>query len=284
VPDQVVVRDLRSWLLSPVGDSELVSGLCRSEAYSDLWEHFAHRFLATDTGRILLLCRQVLAHICDEHRADASSDSQGFIAVWRHASRHVERGDQSREWLRDRITEAAAVGLELVNSLWHYWGAGQYSILRPEDRAAMRGHMLQVLQARVTDGQTLAQLVHPKHRYVLYQLVFDPGDHEDCGHVGATSWNWLAPTVLQALQQGNTTMAIGACSLIAARESQSRREPAAVDPAIMFEFFGDRAREAVDAIAAVSVQVDAADRGFINDIVRTARDALSNRGPAPSGE
>lgn len=278
VRDQVVIRDLRNWLQSPVAASELVRGLCRSEAYSNVWEDFAPRFLADDSGRILLLCGQVLAHIRSEHFADASVDSQGFIAVWRYANRHVERGDQSREWLKGQITEAATVSLELVNNLWHYWGSGQSSILRPEDRAAMRGEMLQILQAQLKNGQTLARLVHPKHRYVFYQLVFDPSDDMDYGHVGAAPWQWLAPLVLEALQQGNETVAIGTCSLIAARDSEKpRREPAAVDPEMLFGFFGDLACEAVNAIEALLSQIDEADRQFVNEIVRTARNALMDR-------
>ena len=131
VRDQVVIRGLRQWLDAPSVDSELILQLCNSKTYSDVWEDWAGEFLADHPDRILLLCQHVLARICNEHGAAASDDSQGFVATWRFASKRVPRRPENREWLEERIAEAANVSVELVNGLWHYFGSlRQYSLLR----------------------------------------------------------------------------------------------------------------------------------------------------------
>ena len=89
IRDQVLIRDIQQWIGLPSVESELVRGICSSQAYGDLWEHFAGRFFADNPERILLLCEQVLGRIRSQHGTDASDDCQGFGAIVRFANRRV---------------------------------------------------------------------------------------------------------------------------------------------------------------------------------------------------
>ena len=122
VRDQVLIRAIRVWIESPREESELVRGICSNQAYSDLWEQLAGRYYANQPDLILLLCKHVLTHISRQHGTSASADSQGFGATFRFASRHLSLRAENQAWLEDRITDAAGISLELVNSLWYCCG------------------------------------------------------------------------------------------------------------------------------------------------------------------
>ncbi len=274
VRDQTVICDIQQWIENPVPDAALVTGICSNARYSNVWEDLAYRFFSDDRDRILRLCQQVLGLIRQQHGAEASSDSQGFIPIWRYANRHAGHVEANAQWLEDQITEAASVSLELVNSLWHYWGAGNYTILRPEDRDRVRRHIIEVLQRQLITPEALVQITHPKFRYVFYQLVFDPGDHAPV-QAGPEAWGWMGSVLLAGLQSGQVTTAIGVCSLVAARDGSSRREPPTADLELIRAFFGNDALQAVEAIERLLPQVDENDRAFVIDIVQSARTGLA---------
>jgi len=281
VRDQTVIRDIQQWIENPVADAALVTLLCSNAHYSNVWEDLAFRFFSDDRVRILRLCGQVLERIRQQHGAAASSDSQGFIPIWRYANRHAGHVEANAQWLEDQITEAASVSLELVNSLWHYWGAGNYTILRPEDLDRVRRHIIEVLQRQLTTSEALGQITHPKFRYVFYQLVFDPGDQAPV-QAGPKAWGWMGAVLLAGLQSGQVTTAIGVCSLVAARDGSSRREPSAADHALIRVFFGDEALQAIEAIERLLPQVDETDRAFVTDIVQSARAGLAENSDTES--
>lgn len=274
VPDQIVIRDMKQWNQSPSLECPLIIGLCESSAYSDVWEDFAASYLKEDSSRILTLCEHVLTKICQEYGPAASGDSQGVSAVRRYAVKWVEKNDSSRRWLKDRIGDAALMSIELVNSLWHDWGAGYSSILKTEDQDSVRGFVVQVLRERLTDGEALSRIMHLTYPYVLFQLVFDPGDHVQ-SHTGVEHWNWLGPIMLDSIRRGDATVAVAVCSLIAARESGPRRDPPAVDSSLLLGFFGDDAQSAVDAISDLTDRVDIKEKTFVIAIVHSARTALA---------
>jgi len=282
VRDQTVICDIQQWIDEPSGDSALINGICSSTYYSNVWEDLAYRFFSDNRERILLLCEKALERIRTQHGAGASSDSQGFIAIWRYSNRHVGHVEENAQWLEDRITEAASVSLELVNSLWHYWGAGNNSILRPEDRDRVRRHIIEVLRRELT-VELLARITHPTFRYVIYQLVFDPGSHSPV-QAGPEAWEWMGSVLLGGLQIGQLSTAIGVCSLIAAREGGSRREPSSADLALLRAFFGGDAVEAVDAIERLIPQVDEHERNLVADIVQSARAGLLEEGKNDESE
>jgi len=283
IRDQEVIRDIRGWLDAPGSDSELVTRLTTSSAYSDVWEDLAFRYFDNDRGRILLLCGHVLDRIQGEQGVESSSDSQGFIAIWRYANRHAGKEAANAQWLQDRITEAAGISLGLVNSMWHYWGSGNDSILQPNDREAVRQHMVGVLQQQLTTAEALAKVTHPEFRYVFFQLVFDPGGHTPV-LAGPEVWGWLGQVLLAGLHAGQVTTAIGVCSLVAVRDGSSRREPSIADPNLLRAFFGDNSVQAIDAIERLLPQVDENDRSFVRDIVQSARSALNSDGNAVESE
>jgi hypothetical protein len=274
VRDQTVICDIQKWKENPVSDAALVTGICSSAHYSNVWEDLAFRFFSRDRERILQLSGQVLERIRRQHGAAASSDSQGFITMWRYALLHAGHVEANAQWLEDQITEAASVSFELVNSLWHYWGAGNSTILRPEDRDRVRRHIIEVLQRQLTTPEALGQITHPKFPYVFYQMVFDPGDQAPV-QAGPEAWSWLGAVLLAGLQRGQVTTAIGICFLVAAREGGTHRDPSAAEHALIRAFFGDEALRAIDAIERLLPMVDETDRVFVTNIVQSARAGLT---------
>ena len=274
VRDQAVICDIQQWMKNPVPDATLVTGICSNGHYCDVWEDLAFRFFSDDREKILLLCNQVLERIREQHGAESSNGSQGFISIWRYACRHAGHIEANAQWLEEQITDAASVSLELVNSLWHYWGAGTLTILRPEDCDRVRRHIIKVLRQQLTSAEVLGQVTHPSFRYVFYQLVFDPGNRAPV-QAGPEPWSWMGSVLLAGLQSGQVTTAIGVCSLVAARNGNSRMEPSTADCDLIRAFFGNDAPQAIDAIERLLPQIDENDRALVSEIVQSARAGLT---------
>ena len=194
--------------------------------------------------------------------------------MWQYANRHVERVEANAQWLEEQITAAASVSLELVNSLWYYWGAGCNSILRPADRDRVRRHIIDTLRRQLTTPDALAQVLHPSFRNVFYHLVFEPGNHEPL-LAGPEYWRWLGRVLREGIQAGQITTAIGVCILVKARDGISRREPTTADPELLRAFFGDDAPEVIAGIEQLLPEINESDRAFVTDIVQSARTGLS---------
>jgi len=285
VPDQKVVRDMRRWLESPNADAKLITGLTSSSRYSNVWEDLAGNILTSQLETILLICEHVLTRISRKLGSAASADSQGFASTWRFANRRVVGRPENREWLQARIAEASTVSIELVNSLWHYYGtSGKYSILRPEDHDAVRLYEIQTLQSALLDGETLGRVINVQHPYVLYQLVFDPGDHNPERIADIPAWTWMGPIVLDALRREDVAVAAGVTNLVATHQSGSRRDPLTVDPDVLFEFFPNEAPEVIDLLSGLSSQVeDPEQQQSISAIVESARIAIQERNSGTEG-
>lgn len=279
VRDQVVIRDTLEWQTTQDADSALITGICDADRYSNVWEDVAGRFLTDKPDEILLICQQVLVRIMAQHGSAASHDSQGFVAVWRFANRRVRDREQNAEWMKSRISEAAKVSLELVDSVWHYFGTpGKYSILRKEDCDEVRAHEISTLRDEIRDSDDLSRVMHPSHPYVLYQLVFDPGEHNPDSAGDIPAWTWIAPILLDALRGGNQVVAVGVSSLISRRDSGSRREPWVVDPNILFAFFPNDASEVVDLLCSLAKHVEAEDQQLlVRAIAESGRIAIQER-------
>ena len=283
IRDQAVVRDIQQWLKDQSANTALVTGLCSSDSYSDVWERLAYRFFDNDRELILTISRQVIDRIRQKDEAAASSDSQGFVAVWRYANRHVPPAPENAKWLQDRITEAAGTSLELVSSLWHYWGSGQYAILRQEELEPVRRHMINVLQQQLTTADSLARITHPSHPYLLYQLIFDPGQYAPV-LPGPDSWGWMAPVMLAAIRSGYVATAMGVCSLIASRDGRSPAEPSTADVNVLRAFFGSESANAIESIEILLPQVPEKYRQSITAIIESAKRQLSGDGSSVESE
>ncbi len=276
VRDQTVICDMREWTDSPTANSTLIVQICSSTEYSNIWEDLANVDPIKDMGRILLLCQHVLQQICQADGSAASDESQGFGVIYRFANaRGLGMVDGNRKWLEDRITEAAAVSLKLVQDLWYYWGHGKYSILQPEDQGDVRRKIIDVLQSLLNDYSALAKIIHPSHPYAIFHLVFD-SPNEDATRTGVEYWRWLSPLLLEGLHKNNPTVANAVCKLIATRESHRSTASAAVDTQILKSFFGDSAREVIDAIEQLTPELNEDDTVFARGIVASARAVLGN--------
>jgi hypothetical protein len=168
------------------------------------------------------------------------------------------------------------VSLELVNSLWHYWGAGQHSILRREDSATVRQYEIQSLRTQLVNGEALERIFSPNHPYVLYELVFDPVDHNPQSEGDLPAWTWLAPVLLDSLRRDSTMVAVSVASLISAREHGPRREPWRVDGSVLMAIFGNDASEVIDRLELLANQINETDqRLLVAAIAETGRITLA---------
>lgn len=279
VRDQVVIRDMRRWLECPSPDSELITGLVTSSDYSDVWEDLAGGVLANQPDRILAVCEHTLARIGREHGAAASYESQGFTATWRFANRRVSHQPANRDWLMERISDAASVSIELAHSLWHFYGTpSQHPLLRREDGDAVRQHVIQKMRSILVNGEALERLIDSRYPYGLSGLVFDSGDHNPDSVGDVPAWTWMAPVLLDSLRRGNTTVAVTVSSLMTTRESGTRREPWAVNPEILFAFFPTNAEEVVERLSeSASRIVDAEQQQLVRAITESAKLAIQER-------
>jgi hypothetical protein len=247
-----------------------------------VWEHVAYRYLGQNSQQVLFLCEHVLARICREHRAAASHNSQGFIAVWGYANRYVVREERNRQWLQERIAEASTVSLQMVNSLWHYYGApGQPSVLRPDDTMAARQHEILTLRENLVSCEALERTLDARFPSVLYDLVFDPGDHNPASEGDLPAWNWLGPVLLDCLRRESITAATCIAWLMTACASGAPRRPLAVDPNVLGAFFRDDTPEVIDRLGQLASRVVEKDqRELVTAIAETGKIALSAKNSA----
>ncbi|MEW4486533.1 P-loop NTPase fold protein [Thalassoglobus sp. JC818] len=273
VRDQTVLRDIKQWFDNPIGEAALAVGISTDPAYSTVWEYLAHEWFYNQRDEILLLSSQVLAQIQQRDGCEASNESQGFMPVERFASRNVELVKANAKWLEGQISEAATSSLELVNSLWYYWGAGVNGILRPEDRDRVRRHINLTLQQQLVTPEAFAQIVNPSSRYTIYHLVFDPGGHTPV-HAGTALWKWIGPVLMEGVRCGQVAAAIGVCGLILKRDGSSLGVRSTADMERLREFFGDDAVELVNGIENLVPEIDENNRAFVKEIVHSARSSL----------
>ena len=291
--DQVVARDILKWCDSPASDSELVTRLCTSGSYSEVWEHLAPWYwkmpiremsapspqAISNAGRYLLLCEQVLSRICKEHGSAASMESQGFLSVWRRATHCVPRTESNRSWLEARITEAMSLSLALVNDLFHYWCSARYWILTDENRNEVRRHVLRLSKQILTDPAHLCKVIHPTRHYTIYQLIAAPGiDDKPTVHSDVESWKWFAPVVLEALKSGSKAMASEVCCLLAADQGGTETK-ASVNTRILFEFFEGIASQVLDELARIEPTIDGEDCKSLSNMIQSARNMLCTTCP-----
>lgn len=270
-PDQAVIRDILQWQKSQNADSPLIVGICESDGYSNVWEDVAGPFFADKPGQILLICEQVVTRILSQHGSAASHNSQGFIAVWRFANRRVSNREENANWVKERISDAAKASLELVNSIWHYFGTpGQYSILRREDCGDVRTHEIQALRSEIRTADDLKRVMHASYPYVLYQLVFDPGDHNPQSEGDISEWAWLSPVLLDSLRNHDAVIAVGVSSMVASRRSGDRSDPFNVNSEVLFRLFPNDAREVVSLLSQIADAVEEDDQ---QQLVRAVADS-----------
>jgi hypothetical protein len=279
VRDQVVIRNLRQWLKAPSVDAEMIVQICKSEAYSDIWEHLAIGVLAGNAERILLICEHALTRISREHGSAASDDSQGFAATWRIANRRVSLRPENQQWLETRISEAAPVSLRLVNSLWHFYATGQYALLPPANVNAVRQHEIGVLQSVFVDGPALERSLDSRYPWTLYQLVFDPDAQHPNGKVEEMPrWTWLSPLLLDSLRRGSFVVTSEIAHFIATRVSNSRQESWTISPAVLFGFFPNDAAEVVRRLMESASRIlDKEQQAFVKSIAESAETVIQRR-------
>ena len=272
IRDQRVIKEVKGWVESPDVNSDLVTSLRTSEAYGTIWRSLARPFFNGQSDRILLLCEHVLSRIRSEEGASASYSSQGVEATWFLADRFISPRAENTKWLREQVTEASSISLELVNGLWHFW-ATLRPIVRPEDRDDIRRHVLEILRANLTDDDSLIARLSPDYSGSLYQLVFDPSNEGAPTLTDVASWSWLGPIILAGLRKRNVLVAANCGVLLGARVSG--RETCSVDNEVLSAFFGEDASEVVHVLDEMKEQLPKADRVLVRNVVNAARQTLA---------
>lgn len=280
VRDQEVIRDIRGWLAEPRLDSDLIQKLTTLPRYSEVWEDLAARLLGNQLNRILLVCEHVLSRILQEQGSNATAQSQGFVNTWRLANRRIAHHEANRQWLMDRITDAATVSIEMANNLWHYYGSGRYSVLRHEDREPVRRHLLDTLKQQVANQADLIARMTPNNPALLYQLVFDPGSDGERILNNVQDWKWLGPILTEAMRERNRIAAANCGVLLGGRVSG--REKMTVDDEVLQEFFRDRAVEVIEILDEMIDQIPEADQVLVRNVIAAAR-RRSAGGPSAEG-
>ena len=284
--DQTVLRDLAGWRASPRSASPLIAGMCASEDYVRVWEHFAPRSLGDDRSLILVLAEQLLAYFRTPRGARVPAregivDSAQpvfpeapFLAVWRYANRFVPKDRASRDWLERQVRLAMTSSLALVNDLYYYyWASAEYGIIRPEDRAYIRHLIHDLASKQLRNGEDLLRVSHPEVVYGVYQLVFPPDSDAGASELrGLAHWDWLGPLLLDALRANPARVAREVAYLI----SKSRRGEHSgigidqIDRSLLDGFFGSAAAEVINLLAAARENFAGRDREFLEQLVRSA--------------
>jgi len=287
IPDQSVARDIIQWRNSPSSESSLVNGLCSSEEYCTVWENLARRYwgvpipelvrptqeVTSRPDNILLLSQQVISRICIQHGSAAAGDSQGFSSVWRVSKQCVPRTEGNRAWLEGQIREAMSTSLALANILFRWWATSGDSIVRPEDENNVRAFVLEVAKEKLSDSQHLRRIVNPKRPGELQTLVFLPsGDGHPTTCTDIESWKWLGPVLLDALKQGDKTIAMEVYWLVANLGADARNSGQyQVDPAVLQGFFGEGTTEVIQLLNDMSGRLEEDERKFVSAMVESAK-------------
>lgn len=280
VPDQRVLSDLDQWLQNPTCDAEMISQLCQSSVYGEVWEKWASLEMASWPGQVLLLCQHVLSRICQEYGAAACEDSQGFAASWKLAKEWAPRVAENRAWLEERIGEAAGTSLALVNALWQFYGAsGDEAVLRRGDVTAVRKARSAIVRNRIDDAATFERVLHPSRRGTLYALVFDP-DVDSLEPLGTVSdWKWLAPIVIDSLSRGSLQTATEVAWLLIGRYSDRRGKSWEVDEECLSVFFGEDAIKVIGLLEKLGSQMgESGDCRIVKSVAYMANVVLSRGG------
>jgi hypothetical protein len=283
--DQTILRDIADWRASRRAASPLMAGLCASEDYVGVWEHFAPESFGHDPNLVLVLAEQLLEHFRTPGGArvpgtERPADSAGpvfpeaaFLAMWRFANRYIHRDEASRNWLERQVRLAMPSSLALVNDLYYYWASAPHGVIRLEDRAHIRRVIHELAREQLRSGEDLLRVSHPELVYGVYQLVFPPDSGDEPSECrGLPHWDWLGPVVLDALRANPARFARDVGHLI----SNSRRgehpgiEIYEVDRGLLTGFFGEAAGEVIDLIGSARENFTGRDREFLEQLVRSA--------------
>jgi hypothetical protein len=260
----------------------LVTGLLASESYAGVWENFAPTLFRQDPNIVLKLADQLLARFRTPQGA-RRSDPEGivgpalpdaaFLAMWRYANRHIERGELSRDWLKRQVELAMPSSLALVNDLYYHWASANYGIVRPQDRAYIRRVILKLAREQLQIGEDLSRVTHPRFPYSTYQLVFPPDSDDGPSECrGLPDWDWIGPVVLDALRAEPARFALEAGYLISnsQRRDRSGFPNYQIDNSLLVGFFGSAAREVVNLLVIAKENFTGRNREILEQLVQSA--------------
>ena len=276
VRDQEILRDLEEWIDSGDAEGQFVVKICQSSEYSLASELFFVRSFHDQTEKMFLLGEQVLSRIMQEHGQRSCNESQGFQSIRLLFIKLLSPSSELRGWLESRIEEASCVSLEMVNNLWHRFGSSVVKgILLQEDQEPVRKLVLETLKNKLRNGSDLCSIVSSEFTHTLHHLVFDGGS--DCQHyVGVEHWNWLAPVFVEALQEGDATVAMQIGYLVHDRKEVDHEIYYECNMDVLTELFGEEASNVIGHMEQLTTKMAKEHEDHIRQVVNSARDKMSS--------
>ena len=251
VRDQTVLRDLELWKSSrePSMLQKLLEATPESDRYVDSWEHYAGR-LSVD--ELIELTSEIIAKLVHRFGADATMEHPAMLAAWRRCNRRVEK-DSRTDWLIDQGIAVLRVSLGLAGELFYYWASVSHGIVSEQGRAQVRGRLVDVARASLTDADTLLSSLGTQHEYPLTRFIFPPPTDEPQDTVALSSWGWLVDIIVEAAEKAPNRILPDVAVLVAdtAHGIRSGRfeERYRLKREWMTEIFGPRTREMLALMA-----------------------------------
>ena len=180
-----------------------------------------------------------------------------------------------------------STSLALANILFWWWAASDESIVRSEDKSKVREFVLEVAKEKLSDSQHLRRIVNPKHSGELQTLAFRPSgdDHPTTACTDTESWKWLGPVLLDALKQGDETIAMEVYWLVANLGTDARNSGQyQVDPAVLQGFFGEKNTRVIQLLEDMSGRCEGDDCKRVSAMVESAKSVQMPPVSEPQGE
>jgi hypothetical protein len=270
IRDQAILRDLEEWVSTPTNDCSFIESFCSEDDYANVSELFFLKYFHGNSEQMLLLGRHVFSTILHKNGKDAGQDSLGFLSICQ-LFRMMGGSAQSRTWLEARIEEAIEVSLEFVNWLW-LWpgGSREFGILLREDREQVRRYVLETMRRNLQRGSDLAKILSTEYPYSLRHLVFD-GGNDDAFLVGIEHWKWLSPALVEAIDDGDSTVAMQTAYLLQRGRERDRAVFYECDTNVLHELFGEDGPRLIQCIESLTEKMPLQHVDLVKQVVNSTR-------------
>ena len=274
--DQEILRATEDWNKNPTADRSLVQRLYAEEKFAETWDHFSHR---VPDSLVLKLASQVFGLILSRDRSRARGEHPAAEAIWRRATRIMERNDGHRVWLESMIRGALCSSLQFAVDLFHDWASVHNGILaRPEDRQMVHRAMVEDVKATFSaaNGQSLLTILNDAWPFTIYQLMVLPGRNSQDGELAdGADWKWAAPILLAAAQADRAKMIPQLAHLLNdARTGRHGESVPMLNETRILGIFGSRAREALTFLSEETQAEQAQEQTFLDAVRRQAMERL----------
>ncbi len=289
VRDQTVIEETRKWERSsePDPDSVMVEQLCSSAEYERVWRQFAPRIFHREIVpgnlvhhyKIPMLWEQVLQEIGKRHGSSASGSSLGFQAILELRRSCTLPLLDGAVWLRRFIDDAFQHSLELVNAIWQHFAADAEAMISDAERPELRSYLEERLRETITNGKVLGSILSERTPYALDHLISRGARDTDIALRELAKWRWLAPHITEAIEIGDTSVAINVARLLSEPSYNSESDEFwDVNEDRLFALFDGDAGRIMQLMGATLPEIqNEYFRKLVDNLIRKATLAVSRR-------